>query len=106
MNGKPAKLTYPIQDGDVLTIQTSTTIPTVQVVLDQLDIALEDSITVTFQNEPLQLKKTKYEVLMNGVVVQPTTIVYNGASLQLVNKDSSPWIFQDVFKFLKLANAS
>ena len=73
--------------------------PTVRVVLDQLDIALEESITVTFQNEPLQLKKTKYEVLMNGVVVQPTTIVYNGASLQLVNKDGSPWIFQDVFKF-------
>lgn len=99
LNGKPAKLTYPIQDGDVLTIQTPTTMPTVRVVLDQLDIALEDSITVTFQNEPLQLKKTKYEVLMNGVVVQPTTIVYNGASLQLVNKDGSPWIFQDVFKF-------
>lgn len=99
LNEKPAKFSYPIQDGDVLTVQLPTAPPTVQDVLDQLNISYEESITVTFQNEPLQLKKNRYEVLMNGVVVQPTTTVYNGAALQLIAKDTSPWIFQDVFKF-------
>ena len=99
LNEKPAKLTYPIEDGDVLTIQTAMAMPTVQAVLDHLNIPFEESITVTFQNQPLQLKKVRYEVLMNGVVVQPTTTVYNGANLQLIEKDASPWIFQDVFKF-------
>lgn len=36
---------------------------------------------------------------MNGLIVQPTSTVYNGASLQVIEKDPSPWTFQDVFKF-------
>lgn len=99
LNGRAAKLSYPIEDGDVLTIQAPTSPPTVQAVFDQLNIPLEDSITVTFQNQPLELKKTRYEVLMNGLIVQPTSTVYNGASLQVIEKDPSPWTFQDVFKF-------
>lgn len=100
LNGQPAKLNYPVQEGDKITIRmASSMLPTVQTVLDKLNLLLEESITVTFQNEQLQLKKTCREVLMNGVVVQPTTTVYNGATLTLIEKNTNPWSFQDVFKF-------
>lgn len=100
LNGHPAKLNYPIQDGDKISFNVpSTSLPTVQTVLDKINILLEDSIVVTFQNEQLQLKKTCREVLMNGFVVQPTTTVYNNAALTIIEKDTVPWIFQDVFKF-------
>lgn len=100
INDKMVKLNYPIHDGDHITISAPiNTLPTVQTVLDRLNILLEESITVTFQNEPLLLKKSSREVLMNGVIVQPTTTVYNGAVLTIINKDTNPWIFQDVFKF-------
>lgn len=99
LNGHPAKLNYPIHDGDKITLSTqSMGLPTVQTVLDKINVLLEESIIVTFQNQQLQLKKTCREVLMNGVVVQPTTTVYNNASLTLIEKDTGPWVFQDVFK--------
>lgn len=98
INGKPAKLQYPIQDGDIVTIEENA-LPTVQAIADQLHIVLEEKIVVTFQQEPLELKKTCKEFLVDGVVLQSTSTIQNGASVQVIEKDRSHWIFQDVFRF-------
>ncbi len=98
INDRLGKLQYPINNGDTVTIQ-DTTLPTVEAVVNQLNLLLEDKIVVTFQNEQLELKKVCREVLINGVVVQPSSTINNGTSIQIINKDTKPWIFQDVFRF-------
>lgn len=98
INGKPGKLQYPINNGDTITIQ-DTTLPTVDTVANKLDLLLEDKIVVTFQNEQVELKKVCREMLINGVAALPTTRVSNGTAIQIINKDTNQWIFQDVFRF-------
>ncbi|MCP1145597.1 cell division protein FtsA [Lysinibacillus endophyticus] len=98
INGKPSKLQYSIQSGDTLTIEDSP-LPTVQSIANKLDTLLEEKIIVTFQNEQLELTKVCREVLVNGAVVQPNTTIQNGATIQIIEKDTKPWIFQDVFRY-------
>ncbi|RUL56511.1 pilus assembly protein PilM [Lysinibacillus antri] len=98
INGKLGKLQYPIHNGDTLTIEDAS-LPTVQAIANNLDLLLEEKVVVTFQNERIELNKVCREVLINGVVVQPTTTVLNGSTLQIVEKDTNRWIFQDVFRF-------
>ena len=98
INGKPSKLQYPIQDGDVLTIDEPS-LPTVQAIANKLDVLLEEKIIVTFQNEQLELTKVCREVLVNGTVVQQNSTIHNGAMIQIIEKDTKPWIYQDVFRY-------
>ncbi|MEO4051903.1 pilus assembly protein PilM [Solibacillus sp. CAU 1738] len=100
INGKPCKIQYPVHNGDVLTFSEST-LPTVQTLANHLNLLLEDRITVTFQEEQVELVKVVREIQVNGAVMQPTALVENGATIQVNEKDSSPWIFQDVFRFSK-----
>lgn len=98
INGKPSKLQYPIQDGDIITIENSS-IPTVQDICDFLQIQLEEKIVVTFQNELLELRKTCNVAIINDEIVNPSTTVKIGTDLKIVEKESSSWIFQDVFRY-------
>ena len=65
INGKPAKMSYAVQDGDVITFQQQT-FPTVQRIADQMNVLLEDKIIIHFQNEVLELKRwpTKFSLIM------------------------------------------
>ncbi len=98
LNGRPAKLHYPIQHGDVITFQQGTQ-PTVQKVANALNIILEDRMAVTFQREQVELAKIAREVWINGAVVQPSATVLNGTTMLFREKDSSKWIYQDVFRY-------
>lgn len=98
INGKPSKLQYPVQNGDVITIKEGAT-PTVNEICDFLQIQLEEKIVVTFQNELLEMTKQCKEIMIDGNVVSPTDFVKNGSDVQILEKDTSPWIFQDVFRF-------
>lgn len=97
-NGKPCKLQYTIQDGDQLAFQQNP-LPSVQMIANHLNILLEDKIVVRFQNETLELTKMAHEVLVNHVVMSPLSSVPNGANVSFKEKDSSRWIYQDVFRF-------
>lgn len=98
INDKPAKIHYPIKNGDVITFKEAVQ-PTAQLVANALNTMLEDKILVTFQNEQVELMKIAREVLVNGAVVQPTATVTNGATVQFKQKDSDKWIYQDVFRY-------
>lgn len=98
INGKPSKLQYPIQNGDVITIENGKT-PTVQEVCDFLQIQLEEKIVVSFQNELLEMTKTCNEVRIDGVEASPSSLLENGKDISIIEKETSPWIFQDVFRF-------
>jgi len=98
INGKPSKMSYAVQDGDVLSFQQQT-YPTVQRIADQMNVLLEDKIIIHFQNEVVELKKMANEVLVNQVVVSPHSTVPNGAAISFKEKDRSRWIYHDVFRF-------
>lgn len=98
INGKPGKVQYPIQNGDAITFAQSS-YPTAAMLANHLNVLLEDKIVVTFQNERVELVKTAREVVVNGAVVQGYATIPNGATVQLIDKDQSKWIYQDVFRF-------
>ncbi len=98
INGKPGKLSYAVQHNDIITF-SQPSLPTVQRIADHMNVLLEDKIIVHFQQELLELKKTTNEVLVNQAVVSPLSTVPNGATVSIQEKDRSPWIYQDVFRF-------
>lgn len=98
LNGKPAKLNYPIANGDIITFEQKS-IPTAVHVANALSLLLEDKMVVTFQNERLEMTRTVREVVVNGVVVPPTAPILNGVTLSFKEKDLSKWIYQDVFRY-------
>ena len=98
VNGKPGKINYPIQNGDVITFEQKV-LPTADQIAGHLDILLEEKVVVTFQNEQIELVKTAREFYVNGRVVQGLSTVPNGATIKILEKDTSKWIYQDVFRF-------
>lgn len=98
INDKPTKLSYPIKNGDNLRLQLGAS-PTVQSIASEAGTRLIEAIEVTFQGEAITLEKIINEAQLNGVAVKPTTIVKTGASLQFIPRETSPFIFQDVFRF-------
>ncbi len=98
INGKPSKLSYAVQQNDVITF-SQPTLPTVQRIADHMDVLLEDKIIIHFQQELVELKKTTNDMLVNQAVVSPLSTVPNGATIAIQEKDRSPWIYQDVFRF-------
>ncbi|WP_274307756.1 cell division protein FtsA [Solibacillus daqui] len=98
INGKPVKINYPVQNGDVITFDQSS-LPTADQIAAHLDILLEEKVVVTFQNEQVELMKQAREFSVNGHVVESGSTVPNGATIKILEKDMSKWIYQDVFRF-------
>ena len=98
INGKPSKMQYPVHNGDLITFADSS-LPTAAMLANHLNVLLEDRIVVTFQREQVELVKTAREILVNGAVVQPFSNIPNGATVKIIDKDQSKWIYQDVFRF-------
>jgi cell division protein FtsA len=98
INGKPSKLSFAVQHNDIITF-SQPSLPTVQRIADHMNVLLEDKIIIHFQQELLELKKTTNEMVVNQAVVSPLSTVPNGAAIAIHEKDRSPWIYQDVFRF-------
>ena len=98
INGKPGKPHYPVQNGDIIKFEQGTA-PNAEMIAGHLNLLLEEKIIVTFQNEQVELVKTAREFFVNGKVVQVLATVPNGATIEIIEKDTSKWIYQDVFRF-------
>ncbi|MGE7841563.1 cell division protein FtsA [Lysinibacillus sp. NPDC093712] len=98
INGKPGKLSFAVQHNDIITF-SQPSLPTVQRIAAHMNVLLEDKIIIYFQQELLELKKTTNEMVVNQAVVSPLSTVPNGATIAIHEKDRSPWIYQDVFRF-------
>ncbi|MEK5481197.1 cell division protein FtsA [Viridibacillus sp. FSL R5-0888] len=98
LNSLPTKLHYAMKHNDRITIQM-TELPTVELIAKRLNIQIEDRIIVTFQDETLELNKNCITVYINGEIAHKSDVIPNGAKIQFVTKDTSNWIYQDVFRF-------
>ncbi|RHW33235.1 cell division protein [Lysinibacillus yapensis] len=98
INGKPGKLHYPFQNEDKITIEDALS-PTVQAIFNKLNLLLEERIVITFQNETVELTKVCHEVMRNGSTLEGKETLNNGDVLSVIEKETNPWVFQDVFRF-------
>ena len=97
INGKLSKLSSTIQDGDKISFSQPVR-PTVQLLLQYLNIP-QKHITVTFQDELVELFDNRITVLINGIEKNEQEVVPNGATMEVKETTYTPWIFQDVFRF-------
>lgn len=98
LNERRVKAHYPLQHGDQLSVTLSAA-PTAQMIADYLNIVLEDHIHITFQQQALSLHRTITSFSMNGVRIDTHSAVPSGAVITTVKKESSPWQYQDVFRY-------
>ena len=98
LNGIQAKLTYPVQENDIIQLETFSS-PTLEQLANQLEKKLMDKIKVTFQNKSVELLKECAIVRKDNVQLSPTDIISTESNIQWQDINSSPWIFQDVFRF-------
>ena len=97
INGKPGKLKSSIHNGDEISFKQPAR-PTLQLLLDDLNID-QKCITVTFQDELVELLENRVTVLINGKAINEQDVVPNGATIEVQENAYTPWIFQDVFRF-------
>lgn len=98
LNGIPVKLSYSVQENDIIKMETHNS-PTLEQLANQLDKKLVDQIKITFQNNTLELSRDCAIVHKNNVQLSSTDIIANESKIQWQDINSSPWIFQDVFRF-------
>ena len=98
LNGSPVKSSYPVQENDIIQLETSSS-PTLEQLADQLEKKLVDHIKITFQNKTVELSKEYATVYKDKILLSPTDIIANGSKIQWEDVNSSPWIFQDVFRY-------
>ena len=97
INGKLSKLTATIHEGDKISFKQPV-LPSVQLLVEYLNID-QKSITVTFQDELVELIDNSVNVLINGKNMKEQEVVPNGSTIEVQENPSTPWIFQDVFRF-------
>lgn len=98
LNGNVVKPHYPVQDNDILQISVAS-LPTLLQLSNHLERKLVDCITLTFQNEEIELTRDCAVVTIGESVLSPSDIIPSGTHLQWEQLNHSPWIFQDVFRF-------
>lgn len=100
-NGMEAKLDTPITDQDKITIKHKN-VAKLKDLLDQKGISLTYQIPVIFNGEKITLRKTAIDVFRNGELLKENSTLNLGDQLQSVSKKVDPFIFQDVFRYIKI----
>lgn len=98
LNGSPTKLSYPVQENDIIQLETFSS-PTLEQLANQLEKKLVDQIKITFQHKSVEFSRECAIVHKGNVQLSPTDIIPNESNIQWKDVNSSPWIFQDVFRF-------
>ncbi|WP_062354926.1 cell division protein FtsA [Bacillus kwashiorkori] len=99
-NGKQTNLADTIKNGDQLTFQPLQC-PSVEQLAKEENWQLEQSIEVFFNGEKVLLKKESTKVYRNGEQLSKEDTVYPGNELEIKQRSVSPFIFQDVFRFVQ-----
>ncbi|MCT2535011.1 cell division protein FtsA [Aquibacillus koreensis] len=101
LNGKDANLDGVLKEGDRITFKSGD-VPTVKSILDDMEINTNYSLTIIYNHKPLRLEKQMVEVYREGNLLDLSDSVVSGNSIQLKKKEQSPFIFQDIFRYIDL----
>ncbi|MFD1739304.1 cell division protein FtsA [Bacillus salitolerans] len=98
-NGLVVNLQASFSNGDKIVINAPDNI-TLQELADDQNLNLEMNVPVFFKGEKVELSKKQIEIVRNGIILESNDLVYNGDSLQLIEKNADSFIFQDLFRFI------
>jgi hypothetical protein len=100
-NGLETKLSSTIQDKDKITIKKENQ-PKLLDLLSEKGLSLYYQIPVIFNGEQITLHKNMMEVYRNGELLQEESLLFVGDNIQSVEKNIEPFIFQDIFRYVKI----
>lgn len=100
-NGLETKLSSTIQDKDKITIKKENQ-PKLLELLNEKGLTLYYQIPVIFNGEQITLHKNVMEVYRNGELLQEESLLFVGDNIQSVEKNIEPFIFQDIFRYVKI----
>lgn len=98
INGVKGKVGNPVKNKDVITISSNED-PTLETLANAIDKKLDFQIEVTFQHEKVKLYKECSIVKIGETSIQANDVVRNNSTLVWEEINTSPFIFQDVFRF-------
>lgn len=101
INGKHAKMNDVIRQNDNLTLKPHSKV-TVKMILDRLQLAIHETIDITFNDELLTLKQEQAVIKRNGKQLKLTDEVNHLDKLTVEEIKTDPFIFQDVFRYIDL----
>ncbi|WP_042146438.1 cell division protein FtsA [Paucisalibacillus sp. EB02] len=107
INNKPVSLDYKLRQHDHLQVIPKN-IPTVELLLKQLNKDYHHHIRVTFNHETIIMKQPQLIVKKGDTVLTEEDSIYPNDRLSIEDKVLEPFIFQDVFRYIELdlTNAS
>ncbi|HHW38399.1 MAG TPA: cell division protein FtsA [Bacillales bacterium] len=100
-NGLETKLSSPIHDKDKITIQKENQ-PKLIDLLNEKGLSFHYQIPVIFNGEQITLHKNVMEVYRKGELLQEESLLFVGDDIQTVEKRIEPFIFQDIFRYVKI----
>ncbi|SDN03919.1 cell division protein FtsA [Sediminibacillus halophilus] len=97
-NNQQAKLEDKIKNGDSITY-TSSQNPTVNHILEKMQLQMKYHLPITFNEEKLVLEKPAVKVTRNSRQLTEEDTINPGDHLSIEKIPHSPFIFQDIFRF-------
>jgi cell division protein FtsA len=101
VNGRETKLSSGVKNGDTIELK-KTEVPTLKMIMDKKQVKLNDTITVFFNDQELELSKQVMEVFRSGDKLEEDTMIHSGDKLTAIPKESGAFIFQDLFRHVEI----
>ncbi|ENH95788.1 hypothetical protein J416_14173 [Gracilibacillus halophilus YIM-C55.5] len=105
VNGERVNRKTPLKHGDQITYEEANN-PTVQELFDHLDEKHEATLRVTYNDQPIILSKPLVQVYRAGEELTLNSQLQHQDKLQFVRHKETPFIFQDIFRFISLELSS
>ncbi|AXI01309.1 cell division protein [Sporosarcina sp. PTS2304] len=93
---------YIIKDGDQITTHQPPA-TTLQEIANELDIILEARADITFNGEPVSIKKQRTAVYVNGQLANLSYQVHSSDQVEFTSVSNAPIIFSDIFSFTEFS---
>lgn len=101
INGRKGTKESTISTNDKLEISSFIS-PSVSDLIHQLDIKMEQTCEIMFNNQPLVISQPIAWVYRNHEQLAKDSLLYKGDHIQLKEDVLKPFIFQDIFRFISL----
>ncbi|KAB8138336.1 cell division protein [Gracilibacillus oryzae] len=101
VNGQSVSENYYLKDGDRLEIINENQ-PKLHNLSAELQISFEKSIDIIYNDQPLKITKPLMEVFRNGEILNADDPLHDQDKLQIKKIKDTPFIFQDIFRFVSI----
>lgn len=98
VNGEEITVLYKIQNGDQIESQPAPA-PTLNEIADELGITIEARADVTFNGQPVTVKKQRTAVYVNGQLAQLSYRMHDRDHVEFKTVSDAPIMFSDIFSF-------